>query len=1037
MIHEIPATHSPRIRGLSSTQVEERRRQFGSNVITPPPREPWWRLYLKKFDDPVIRILLIAAVIAIGLGAVHGEYVEGLGIIAAIILATTLAFWNDYRAACEFDILNQVDDDQPIKVIREGACVSVPRRNLVVGDVVLIEAGEETPADGTLLEAVSLQVNEASLTGEAEPNTKVARGGPNRPAADGAAGDNRAARGLEPAQRTAQASSADGRDADATDAEGSARRNPGSNDHHPGGPDTHETTYPADVILRSSLVLDGRGMFEVTAVGDRTEIGRAARAAVAQIDAPTPLNRQLERLSKLIGAVGLLVAVGTFAAQVVRGTMTGRILLTAPQWTVVSVLGLGVGGALSQVWLPMIFDGLEIALGAATPRWARRKDGANGVGRWLVAMALGAAIVALGLAGGWSLNLIPASPSDWVSDTAASELLGYFMIAVTIIVVAVPEGLAMSVTLSLAYSMRKMAAANTLVRRMHACETIGAATVICSDKTGTLTMNQMRVGTALFPALGDAPLSAADGWGALMIESLSANTTAHLDRSDDDATGVLGNPTEGALLLWLQDQGIDYVPWRESFSVLRQLTFSTEHKWMGTYGVSARTGQPVLYAKGAPELLLTRCTHLLTSDGPAALDGHRDEIVRGLAALQRRGMRTLGVAYRDAPAAGDAQTVDALAHGLTWLGLLAIWDPVRPEVPPAIAACQRAGIRVKMVTGDNADTAQEIGRQIGLWASDEPRQHHLSGPEFRALDDAQVVDAADELKILSRAKPLDKVRLVRALQAAGEVVAVTGDGINDCGALNQADVGLAMGRTGKDAAKEASDIILLDDSFRTIVDAVMWGRSLYENIQRFVLFQLTINVAALGIALLGPFLGVALPLTVIQMLWVNLIMDTFAALALATEPPHPEVLDRPPRSPQAFIITSAMTARILGTAAVFLVALVAMLLGIQRDGRVTPYELSVFFSVFVLLQFWNLFNARCLGLDRSAFANLGQSRGFVAIAVAILVGQVLIVQLGGRVFRTVPLSWTHWLLILSATSVVLWFGELARWSARRRAAAVV
>jgi P-type Ca2+ transporter type 2C len=980
MLGDETVHHGPLIRGLNSGEVEQRRREFGSNLITPPDRDPWWRLFLEKFDDPVIRILLIAAAIAIGLGIVHGEYLEGLGIITAVLLATSLAFWNEYTAAKEFDILNQVNDEVPIKVVRDGVYASVPRRDLVVGDAVLIEAGEEVPADGILLQAVSLQANEAGLTGEAEPNTKVARDAPDKAA-------------------------------------------------------MKATAYPADTVLRSSLVLDGHGTFEVTAVGDGTEIGQTARAAAEKTGEPTPLSRQLDRLSKLIGAVGLLVATGVFTALTVRGVMIGELALTAAQWTVVGVVGLGALVALSRVWLPMVFDGLEMAFGFQVPE-GPGGDGKTGgaVRRWLATVAAGGLIVVLGIGTAWLTRRIPASPADWVPAEAVTEFLGYFMIAVTIIVVAVPEGLAMSVTLSLAYSMRKMTAANTLVRKMHACETIGAATVICSDKTGTLTMNEMRVFEADYPALDGRPLSAADDIGALVIENLCVNTTAHLGRTGAKATHVLGNPTEGALLFWLEDHDVDYVPHREEFPIVCQLTFSTERKWMGTLGTSPRDQQPVFHAKGAPEIVLDRCTHVLTPRGREPLSDHQTRIMQRLADFQRRGMRTLGVAFRDGfPATGETN-LETLAQNLTWLGFLAIADPVRPEVPPAIEACERAGIQVKMVTGDNPDTAQEIARQIGLWKGNEPPQGHLSGVAFQELDEARVAAAARELKILSRAKPLDKVRLVRSLQAAGEVVAVTGDGINDCGALNYANVGLAMGRTGKDAAKEASDIVLLDDSFRTIVNAVMWGRSLYENIQRFILFQLTINVTALMIALLGPFLGVKLPLTVIQMLWVNLIMDTLAALALATEPPHRDVLNRPPRSPKDFIVTRPMAVRIFGMAGLFLLALIAMLLYVQADGQVTPYELSVFFTVFVLLQFWNLFNVRCLGRNRSALAGILENKSFVVIAATILAGQVAIVQLGGGMFRTVPLDWQHWLLILIATSAVLWMGELGRWWARRQAA---
>lgn len=987
-----PATqHTNKRKGLSPAEVEQSRRQHGTNVITPPERDPWWKLFLEKFDDPVIRILLIAAVIAIVAGAMHvpPEYFEGIGIIIAVLLATTLAFLNEYKANKEFDILNQVNDDVPIKVIRDAQVTSVPRRDLVVGDLVLVEAGEEVPTDGVLVEAVSLQVNESGLTGESEPNTKVAKDAPNKDS-------------------------------------------------------MRKTTYPVDTVLRGSMVLDGHGIYEASAVGDFTEIGKTARAAAEDTGEDTPLNQQLERLSKVIGVVGLGVAALTFFALIARGVYFGELELTSQQWTVAAIFAVGVATALSLVWLPMVFDGLEMAFGIEAPGWLGGDDDETSttIKRWLTVMAIGAAIIGVGIFAGGAAGLVPEY-ANWLPEGAASKFLGYFMIAVTIIVVAVPEGLAMSVTLSLAYSMRKMTAANTLVRKMHACETIGAATVICSDKTGTLTMNEMRVFKGAFPALGDNPPSPSDPVGALIVEAIASNTTAHLGREGGQARHALGNPTEGALLFWLDEHGIDYIEHRDAFQIVYQLTFSTERKWMGTLGTSARNQQPVFHVKGAPEIVLARCTHILTADGPQPLDGHREQTLKSLVEYQGRGMRTLGLAYRE-NLGTDSDKLEEVAHGLTWLGFMAIADPVRTDVPPAIEACRRAGIKVKMVTGDNADTAQEIARQIGLWEPQDNGDRHVSGPVFGNLSDDEAPAAAGRLKVLSRAKPLDKVRLVRSLQEQGEVVAVTGDGINDCGALNYADVGLAMGRTGKAAAKEASDIVLLDDSFSTIVNAVMWGRSLYENIQRFILFQLTINVAALGIALLGPFIGFALPLTVIQMLWVNLIMDTFAALALATEPPHRSVLNRPPRRPEDFIVTKPMATSIFGVAAVFLVVLIGLMkylefnqvgpLPVLEAGQIaeaiTPYELSLFFTIFVLLQFWNLFNARCLGTKRSAFSGISQNRSFLLIAVAIFVGQVLIVQYGGALFRTVPLSLQDWIIITVATSLVLWIGELLRFFAR-------
>lgn len=958
--------------GLTAQQVVSSREQHGANVLTPPKREPWWKLFLEKFDDPVIRILMIAAVIALGVGAAHGDYIEGLGIIVAVLLATTLAFVNEYKAAREFDILNQVTDEVPIKVIRDGDYTEVPRKDLVVGDLVLIEVGEEVPADGRVVEAVSFTVDESRLTGESVPVNK---------------------RPLNAGEEPEQA------------------------DH----------AYPRNHLLRGSTVADGHGLFEITAVGDSSEIGHTARAAAEDTDEQTPLNKQLDRLSKLIGIVGFGVAAMTFLALVVRGGVTGDLRLDGGQWLFSVTLIVAVLIASVRVWLPMIYDGLEgMGKQVDAPGWME----AQGLRPWLVTAGVGAGlfVVVAGLV--WATGGIDASPGDWLPQSALSALLLYFMIAVTIIVVAVPEGLAMSVTLSLAYSMRKMTATNNLVRRMHACETIGAATVICSDKTGTLTMNQMRVLAIEFPSAGEDRFSPqTDHESARLItEGIAANSTANLSHTGGQTIGM-GNPTESALLLWLDSRAMSYVRPREAFGVNHQWTFSTERKFMATLGTSAVTGQQVLHVKGAPELVLQRCASVLTETGPVPVDQHTTAIEQALKDYQARGMRTLGLAYRPDCGEGD---LDDLARGMVWLGFFAIADPIRPEVPDAIKACKAAGIEVKIITGDNRITAGEIGRQIGLIEGQEREGEHLTGPQFGEIEDGPAHEAVEKMHLLSRARPMDKLRFVRLLQDNGHVVAVTGDGTNDAPALNYADVGLSMGKTGTSVAKEASDIVLLDDSFKSIVNAVLWGRSLYENIQRFILFQLTINVVALVIAMLGPFIGVELPLTVIQMLWVNLIMDTFAALALAAEPPHWEVMNKPPRKPTDFIVTPPMAKFIFGVSAAFLVLLISFLLVIQGGGKVTRHEESLFFTTFVMLQFWNLFNARRLGSNQPAFEGIMLNKGLVLIAAGIFLGQFVITQFGGEVFRTSPLSLVEWLAIIAGTSLVLWIGELIRWRQRMR-----
>lgn len=1013
--------------GLSLAQVESSRAENGINVLTPPARKPWWRELLGKFNDPIIRILMVAAAIAIAVGAVDGSYIEGIGIVCAILLATFLAFLNEHRAAREFDLLNQTSDDVPIKVVREGIITTVPRRELVVGDIVLLDMGEEVPADGELLEAVALQVNESRLTGESEP----------------------------------------------------AHKAPG-----PVPPDSDHAAYPPNRLLRGTTVADGHGVMRLTAVGDHTEIGHTARAAAEEHDSETPLSHQLARLSQLIGVVAFGAAAFLFGTLVVRSGVTGEVTLDGAQTAVLAILGLACVIAIIPVWLPILFDAREL-LGRGVERPAWLSSGSMRL--WGISIGAGALVLGIGLLVVWLSGLTSVHPLSVLPAEVGREYLRYFMVAVTVIVVAIPEGLAMSVTLSLAYSMRRMTATHNLVRRMHACETIGATTVICSDKTGTLTLNEMRVSDLDFPGIDLSSLSgSAHRLGTnehLVAEALSVNSTANLSRPKGEPPSALGVPTEGALLLWLDERGVDYLALREPFEVTAQLTFSPVRKFMATLGQSGRQKpHPVLHVKGAPEVVIERCARSLGPEGEAPLeDTGRREIVDRLSEYQSRGMRVLGFAYRSvkeedlalaaqepnrtgalgeqrehSPKEGGDQTrgvdnsgdndladrrgpdtsqpdLEALAESLIWLGFAAIIDPVRPDVADALKICRGAGIDVKMVTGDNSLTASEIGRQIGLLSGVDPARAHLTGPELVALPEGEAMERLADLRIVSRARPTDKLRLVELLRKRGAVVAVTGDGTNDGPALNLAHVGLAMGKSGTAVAKEASDIILLDDSFTSIANAVLWGRSLYQNIQRFVVFQLTINVTALLTVLFGPFIGVKLPLTVTQMLWVNLIMDTFAALALAAEPPHQSVMQRPPRDPKQFILTRAMAANVLGVGLVFFATLISLLVVLNRGG-ITPYEMTLFFTTFVLMQLWNLFNARALGRTHSAFSKILQNRGFLLVVAAIGVGQILIVQYGGALFRTVPLSLRDWLIVAAATSIVLWVGEAIRAVRRLRVA---
>ncbi len=948
--------------GLTAPEVEASRREHGENLLAPPPRIPWYRQLFAKFDDPVIRILIIAALIAMG----TGEFVEGGGILIAVLLATGLAFFNEFRAEKEFDILNRVNDDAPVKAVRDGSFQMIPKREVVVGDVLFIELGEELPADGEVLEAVNLQVDQSRLTGESDPVAKL------------------------PADQTA----ADGGE-------------PGA--------------YPASLVLRGTPVVDGHGFIRVTAVGNATEIGRTATAAGEETEGETPLNRQLGQLSKLVGLVGFSISSITFSALVVHAAMIGAIRQSAVQWTLSGVLLAAILTALTKVWLPVFFDGIELVKGRSVlPSWLARA----GWRGWLAFFGAGLAVAFLGVGALAAAGVLPGAVSEWISPEALPRFITFFMIAVTLVVVAVPEGLAMSVTLSLAYSMRKMTAANNLVRKMHACETIGAATVICTDKTGTLTMNQMRVRELHFARLEKPDTDRSDF--EFVATALAGNSSANLSRVDPAAPEPIGNPTEGALLLYLESKKADYETFRQNFRIDRQWTFSTERKFMATRGLDA-DGTPLLHAKGAPEILLGRCASRETAAGIEPLDeAGRKRILDELLNFQARGMRTLGFAGRRNP--GGSDELDDVARDLVWFGFAAIADPVRPDVPDAIEACFRAGIEVKMVTGDNPETAREIGRQIRLWKDDEDEYGRImTGAEYSALSDEEAVAVAAKLRIMARARPNDKLRLVRSLKANGAVVAVTGDGTNDAPALNYADVGIAMGRTGTSIAKEAADIILLDDSFNSIVNAVLWGRSLYRNIQRFILFQLTVNFVALSIAMTGPFLGIELPLTVIQMLWVNLIMDTFAALALATEPPDPEVMKLPPRRSSAFIVTPAMWRGIFGVGAVFLVMLIGTLLFLKQRGlSADPEMLTAFFTAFVMLQFWNLFNAKCFGTSHSVFGRLFDNRAFALIAVGIFLSQIVLVEFGGKAFRTVPMNFGQWAAVVIGTSVIFWGGELFR-----------
>ena len=874
--------------GLTDEEVRKSRAEHGVNLMTPPKRPSMWKLYLEKFQDPVVKVLLVAAFFSLVISIVENEYAETIGIIAAILLATGIGFFFEYDANKKFDLLNQVNEETKVKVIRNGHVQEIPRKDVVVGDIVVLETGEEVPADGQLFESISLQVNESNLTGEPVVS-----------------------------KTTVEA------DFD------------------------EDATYASNRVLRGTTVVDGHGSMCVDAVGDATEIGKVARQSTEQTTEPTPLNIQLTRLANLIGKIGFTAAGLAFAIFFIK-----------------------------DVLLYYDFSSFHTF-------------------------------------------------NDWLP--ALKQTLQYFMMAVTLIVVAVPEGLPMSVTLSLALNMRRMLSTNNLVRKMHACETMGAITTICTDKTGTLTQNLMQVHEPNFYALKNHGDLGEDDISRLVAEGISANSTAFLEETapGEKPKGV-GNPTEVALLLWLNKQGQDYLPLRENAPVLDQLTFSTERKYMATLVQSPLLGKKVLYVKGAPEIVLGKCRDVVLDGQRVDATEYRSTVDQQLLTYQNMAMRTLGFAYKIVDDNAPQDCVElAGGNDLSFLGIVAISDPIRPDVPAAVGKCQSAGISVKIVTGDTPGTATEIARQIGLWKPEDTERNRITGAAFAELSDEEALDRVLDLKIMSRARPTDKQRLVQLLQKKGAVVAVTGDGTNDAPALNHAQVGLSMG-TGTSVAKEASDITLLDDSFNSIATAVMWGRSLYKNIQRFIVFQLTINFVALFIVLLGSLIGTDLPLTVTQMLWVNLIMDTFAALALASIPPSADVMQEQPRKQSDVIINRGMYHNIIGTGVAFILILLGLYYWLGADGDMSVRDLTIFFTVFVLLQFWNLFNARVFGTTHSALGHLAKSYVLVGVAAIILIGQYIIVQFGGEVFRTTPLDWQTWLILLAGTSPVLWIGELLR-----------
>ena len=941
--------------GLTDEQVRESRAKNGVNILTPPEKEPLWKQFLGKFTDPLIIILLIAGFLSvgislyeyIGLGKDWETFFEPIGIFVAVFLATGIAFIFELKADKEFAILNQVNDDELVEVIRNGNATTIPKKDIVVGDIVILTTGAEIPADGTLLEAVSLNVDESSLTGEPVCHKSVRE---------------------------------DDFDKNAT--------------------------YPTNRVLRGTKVMEGHGIFRVEAVGDKTENGKVFEAAQIDNSVRTPLNEQLDGLADIITKVSYV-----FAALIIVGK-----LVVYFDWAPI---------AFTLIIPTAIFFYLVIR---KFDNWKWHAITVSIIAYFVILMAM---VI-------FFFNTL--TPDKHVADLI-TYTLDTLMIAVTLIVVAVPEGLPMAVTLSLAYSMQRMLKTNNLVRKMHACETMGAATVICTDKTGTLTQNQMQVYDTNFYGLDNRKLGS-DDESKLLEESIAVNSTASLDHSDPNALTVLGNPTEGALLLWLNKNGIDYRELREDTEVVSELPFSTERKYMATVvNSSLLKGKRILYVKGAPEIVVSLCKQIENNVAKSDIDKH-------LLNYQNQAMRTLGFAYQILN--GNEEVVKdgkVVADNLTFEGIVAISDPVRKDVPAAVKECMDAGINVKIVTGDTPGTAKEIGRQIGLWTDKDTDRNIITGPEFAKLSDDELDKRVLDLKIISRARPMDKKRLVESLQRNNQVVAVTGDGTNDAPALKAAHVGLSMG-DGTSVAKEASDITIIDNSFSSIGKAVMWGRSLYQNIQRFLLFQLTVNVAACFIVLFGAFMGTQSPLTVTQMLWVNLIMDTFAAMALASLPPSESVMKDKPRDRKAFILNKNMCENIVGVGGFFFLLLLVLLYVFEHsditrltdllhvrlgasDG-LTPYELTLFFTIFVMTHFFYLFCARAFETNRSALHFKG-CEGLLAIATIIFAGQIAMVEVPGlqKFFNVVSLKFLDWVIIIIGSSCVLWVREI--WHRLKRA----
>jgi P-type Ca2+ transporter type 2C len=963
--------------GLTTAEAAESRNTIGANVLTPAARTPAWKLFVEKFDDPIIRILLAASILsmsvdlfkaesdvrvplalsAVGIapimlaalvrrswlpatfltGAIillaggfstgHTLY-EGMAVMVAVLLATGVSFFSEYKSNREFEILNANKDSLMVKVMRDGATITIPMEEVVVGDMVILDTGDQIPADGRVVAATELKVDQSLMNGEPEPAAKYHQ----------------------------------------------------ADEKEDAGPDRPGCVY------RGTYVVQGVGKMLVTDVGDESEFGRIAKqlsgggeGGEARIQ--TPLQVKLERLAKLISRAGYAAALLIFLILLTRGVMQGEIRLPAP--------------------------GEE-----------------------------------------WGTVLL--------SNTSA--LLQYIIYMVIVVVVAVPEGLPMSVMVSLALAMRKMTRSNCLVRQLAACETMGSITIICTDKTGTLTENRMTVeeisdadrtyeaAELSLEALDAGPKNASpSAWVAL---ASAVSSTAHLEERNGKTT-IIGDTTEGALLQWLRGRQVSYEDLRLRYPALVLFPFSSEDKRMSV--IIEMEGRLVMLSKGAPEILLSLCGGFAEDKGVKTWEKNQLDTTHALLhRASEKAMRTLAFAYAvlptDAPRSADELRArkQEWESMLVYAGFAAIRDPLRPEVPEAMEECRSAGIRVQMITGDSIVTARAIAREIGLLRKDS--DIGLTSEELQRMSDDEVKAVMPDLRVIARAQPLDKLRIVRLHQEMGEVVAVTGDGTNDAPALKQADVGLAMGKAGTEVAKEASKMIILDDSFGTIVKGVYWGRALYENIQRFLQFQLTINVSALGISFFSMLLGIPPPFTVLQFLWINVIMDTLAAIALCSEKPRRDLILMPPKRKDEPILTRSMITTILSTATFYAAVILGLLFVMQGTPEapgwlagttwltdeqgaltgLTTRQATIIFSAYVLFQVWNLFNNRSVRIERSGLRAPFSNVPLLAVAVLIVLGQLIIVGVGGSIFQVEPLSGDLWLKIGLATGSVVIFHELAR-----------